>query len=588
MSKKNTSSVQPSGPLKQLWKFTAPYTRMRFATIILSLCATGLQIVPALFVGFIAQDLYMGETHQLMTYGIALLAISLLSMLCLSGSTFISHLIAAEVMSDVRAIISDKLYRIPLGFFMETDSNQIKKMLLDDVEQLEDGIAHIIPEMIAAVFTPLITFILMLFLNIPLAIAAFLPTFMAVSLFIYIQIKTSEIAQRFYAAQGQISSTLFEVITAIPVVKMFKNGNAILVRAEKSFNGLIEIVGEWSNKVQAKSGWFFVLSSMNLLFVLPLAGGLLLAGKIAIFEFTFFIIASLIFSNIASSMFEVMTRIQQQSGVVSRYHWLMSQAELTYPKIGQTPEKFNIELSHITFCYENSHQEALKNISLNIPQGSSIALVGSSGSGKSTIANLICRLWEPTQGDISVGDISITQIDEPTFRQMVSFVSQKIFIFKDTIINNIRIAKPTATIEEVEFAAKLAQAHQFIMRLPQGYHTVLNNERSLSVGEKQRIAIAAAILKNAPILVLDEATAYADPECEYELQLAMKALCVNKTVIVIAHRLSTICHLDNIVVLEEGCIIEQGTHQQLLDKKGTYARQWQAWQQDAYQEEKNG
>lgn len=585
MSRNNTSSVYSSGPLKQLWVFTSPYARMRFGTIILSLCATGLQIVPALLASLIAQDLYLGETKQLMTYGISLLAVTFVSMLCLSGSTFISHLMAAEVMADIRGHISEKLYRVPLGFFMETDSNQIKKMLLDDVEQLEDGVAHIIPEMISAVCTPLITFILMLFINGPLAIAAFLPTFMAVSLFIYIQVKTSEIAKRFYAAQGLIGSTLFEVITAIPVVKMFKNGNAILARAEKSFQGLIEIVGEWSSKVQAKSGWFFVLSSMNLLFVLPLAGGLLVTGKIAIFEFTFFIIAALIFSNIGSSMFEVMARVQQQSGVVSRYHWLMSQAELTHPKIGQKPEAFNIELTGVTFCYENSHQAALKNISLKIPQGSSIALVGSSGSGKSTIANLICRLWKPTQGDISIGGVSIKQINEPTFRQMVSFVSQKIFIFKDTVMNNIRIAKPTASLEEVELAAKAAQAHQFIMKLPQGYHTVLSEECSLSVGEKQRIAIAAAILKNAPILILDEATAYADPECEYELQIAMKALCVNKTIIVIAHRLSTICHLDNIVVLDQGCIVEQGTHKQLIDNKSIYAIQWQAWQQDTYQKE---
>lgn len=389
----------------------------------------------------------------------------------------------------------------------------------------------------------------------------------------------------YYDAQEKMSASAVQYVRGMPVVKIFGQS----VRSFRQFNAEIQAYKTFALKCcdTYQNGMiaFTVLLNSMVTFILPVGILLMQASPQSLslaVVWLFFIIMG---PGMASPVYKLTflggnTRDIDEG--VNRIDRILEKKPVPEPGHPQVPAAYDVEFRHVSFFYENTEQgtrtEALRDVSFKAPQGKITALVGPSGSGKSTVANLIPRFWDVEQGEICIGGIDIRQIDTAKLMDMVSFVFQDTFLFYDTLYENIAVGSPDATKEKVIAAAKAAQCHDFIERLPQGYETRIGDKGVfLSGGEAQRICVARAILKNAPILVLDEATAFADPENEHKMQMALQSLIKDKTVIVIAHRLSSIISAHQIVVMKEGRIVQCGKHEQLSVTEGVYKNMWDAY-----------
>lgn len=389
----------------------------------------------------------------------------------------------------------------------------------------------------------------------------------------------------YYDAQERMSASAVQYVRGMPVVKIFGQS----VHSFRRFHAEIEAYKTFALKCcdtyqNGMIGFTVLLNSM-VTFLLP-TGILLMEGSgkslAAATVWLFFIVMG---PGVASPVYKLMflgggTREIDEG--VARIDRIFGQKPVSEPDCPQTPSSYDVEFRHVSFAYENTEQrtrtEALTDVSFRAPQGTITALVGPSGSGKSTVANLIPRFWDVTQGEILIGGTDIRHIGTERLMQLVSFVFQDTFLFYDTLYENIAVGSPHATRQRVEAAARAAQCHDFISRLPQGYDTRIGDRGVyLSGGEAQRVCVARAILKDAPILVLDEATAFADAENEHKMQQALQSLIRGKTVIVIAHRLSSIVSADQIVVLKEGCVVQNGRHDRLSTEEGVYKKMWDAY-----------
>ncbi|MCV6547328.1 MAG: ABC transporter ATP-binding protein/permease [Cohaesibacter sp.] len=570
------SEMLGSGAVVILWGHIKLHRKRMILSMAAGVTSAVLQIAPPAFAALLVNALMIGDKSHAIWMGVGMIVSAIVAMLCFTTSTVISHLIAADVQADLREKIARKIQLVPLGFFNLTSSADLKKIILDDVEEIEDGIAHLIPEMTAAVLGPVTILVVMIGLDWRFALAAFLPTFLAFMFLSIIMNGAEEITNRFFKIQARIASAMGEVISAIPVVKSYNHGDSALRRANAAFDDFGSVMSDWVEGNMVKTNWFTIFASSNLIFVVPLGIYLLSIDAVSIPVFVFFILAAMALGTIIASLFSVMNRIRKQEGIVERYKVIMSQPELVQVSRteAQLPSDHSIHFDDVTFSYDET--KILDQFSLEIPQGSSVAFVGPSGSGKSTLARLLARFWDVDHGAIQLGGCDLRKIESETLREHLSFVFQDVFLFSRSVADNLRIGKPDATMDEIMEAAKAAQAHDFISELNDGYDTVLQGGHGLSVGQKQRLSIARAILKNAPILVLDEATAFADPENEREVQKAIANLAKGKTLIVIAHRLSTIRNIEKIVCIADGRIIETGTHDELVAQDGPYSQQWKA------------
>lgn len=507
-------------------------------------------------------------------------------LLLLYGALMSSHVAAFRILYGLRVSLSKHIGRLPLGYLNGTSTGAIKKTMEQNIEKIENFIAHTIPDMVNVVATIALMFAIFFSLNGWLAAVCLA----AIAVSIVLQFsnfmgkKAQEFTRIYFDAQERMSASAVQYVRGMPVVKIFGQS----VRSFQQFNAEIEAYKTYALKVcdTYQSGMiaFVVILNSLITFILPV--GLLLTGGAANISLAavwlFFIVMG---PGVASPVYKLMylgggTR-EINEGVV-RIDRIFEQQPIPEATNPQRPESYDIEFRNVSFSYENKEEatrtEALQDLTFTARQGEITALVGPSGSGKSTVANLIPRFWDVRQGEIRIGGINIKEIATEHLMDIVSFVFQDTFLFYDTLYENIAVGRPDTKREEVEAAARAAQCHDFIERLPNGYMTRIGDKGVyLSGGEAQRICVARAILKNAPILVLDEATAFADPENEYKMQQALQALIRNKTVIIIAHRLSSIISAGQIVVLKEGRLVQCGRHGELSTTDGVYKKMWDAY-----------
>lgn len=508
-------------------------------------------------------------------------------LILLYAALMASHVAAFRILYGLRVRLSEHIGRLPLGYLNGTSTGAIKKTMEQNIEKIENFIAHTIPDMVNVVATVVLMFAI--FFSLDGWLAAVGLAVIAVSVILqfsnFMGKKAQEFTRIYFDAQERMSASAVQYVRGMPVVKIFGQS----VRSFRQFNAEIEAYKTYALKVcdtyQPGMVAFTVLLNSLVTFFFPI--GILLVGgspgDIALAAvWLFFIVMG---PGVASPVYKLMylgggTR-EINEGVV-RIDRIFDRRPVPEPAEPRVPTTYDIEFRHVGFSYSNEAEatrtEALRDISFTARQGEITALVGPSGSGKSTVANLIPRFWDVGQGEIRIGGIDIREIATERLMDIVSFVFQETFLFYDTLYENIRTGHPDATHEEVVAAAKAAQCHEFIERLPDGYATRIGDRGVyLSGGEAQRVCVARAILKNAPVLVLDEATAFADPENEWKMQQALQHLIRDKTVIIIAHRLSSIVAAQQILVLRQGQLVQSGRHEVLSKTDGVYKKMWDAY-----------
>lgn len=509
---------------------------------------------------------------------IVLLAIMTIIAFVLRFLSFVvSHLGAFRLEQILRTNLSLHLAKIPLGYIISNGSGTLKKVVQNDVKALHTFVADSTPMIAKSIVAPITTLIVLLVIDYRLALASISILILGFISMSYAMRDSEELRQKYDQSQNDINKAVIEFVQAMMVVRTFDDGTSSFKRYSKALLAYRENLNNWMqlSAIPAKLGMIILSPLPTLLAVLSTGIILLNNSQIELFAL---ITALFLSTGMADSMMPLMwlqNFIKKSQASALKIQEIMNIPTLPISNKPQTPKSFHIEFKKVSFKYDNVETYALKDIDLKIPNSSVTALVGPSGAGKSTIAKLIPRFWDVISGEISIGGVNIKDISPQVLMDTVSFVFQDTFLFHDTIYNNIKMANPKATKEEIINAARLAQIHEFIESLPNKYETKAGDRGAkLSGGQKQRITIARAILRDTPIVVLDEATAFADPENEEEIVKALANLTINKTVIMIAHRLSTIKDADQIIVFDKGEIAESGKHNELLKNNGIYKKLW--------------
>lgn len=504
----------------------------------------------------------------------------LVRVVCFGVSTILAHISAYTILEGLRLKIADRLMRAPLGEVMGRRIGYLKNIIMDKVDDIEPPLAHMIPELTSNLLLPLAIFAWMLVIDWRLGLSVLIAPILSMIPMAFLMKNYNSQYAAYMEANNHVNSVIIEYVEGIEVVKAFNQSTSSyekFVGAVESFKGFTL---DWFRSTWKTMNLMLAIMPTTLVGVLPV--GLLLnrAGQITPAELAMGIILSL---SIVGPLMKVTTFINEAKSM--EYAVEAANELLNLPVLPDSGKmvplrRTDIVLQDVSFSYGmngSEENDVLHRINLTMPEGSFTALVGPSGGGKSTIARLIARFWDVTGGSISIGGRNIKELSIRQLSELVSFVTQDNFLFNCSLKENIRLGNPNATDAEVFAAARAACCDEFIARLEKGYDTSAGDAgKRLSGGEKQRIAIARAILKNAPIVILDEATAFTDPQNEDKIQKSIMALSQGKTLLVIAHRLSTIQNADQIVVLQKGQIVDCGKQEKLLARCPLYADLWQA------------
>jgi len=491
-------------------------------------------------------------------------------------STSCSHKATFHVLATIRKRLCDKLARVPLGRVKDTPSGSLKNIIVERVDSIETTLAHVLPEFTANLLAPLAVFIYLLIIDWRMALVSLITLVIGIFAYMGMLIGYEERFQNAINKTKVLNDTAVEYINGIEVIKAFGKAQKSYKKFEVAAKEGADCYVEWMRRCNVYFSIAMVVMPCTALAAVPIGGIFFMNGSLGLADLVMCLILSL---GLVAPLITVMSYsddLGKMGTIVGEVTGILSWEELKRPaEDKQKPKDYSISLSNVTFGYHDA--QVLHGISMDIREGTVSALVGPSGSGKSTIAKLIASLWDADGGSIRIGGVEIKDLSLEEYNRKVAYVSQDNYLFDDTIRENIRMGNLSATDAEVEEAAKRCGCHEFIMGLEHGYDTVVGGAGGhLSGGERQRISIARAMLKDAPIVILDEATAYTDPENEAIIQSSVAKLVKDKTLIVIAHRLSTIADADKIFVISEGKVAEEGTHQELLAKGKIYPKMWES------------
>lgn len=516
------------------------------------------------------------DFKSVLPWALVMIFSTILQNILMSITMIFTHVAAYNIIHRLKMEALEYLSKVSLGFFNNKTSGELKAALFDDIEKLEGFIAHNLIEITQAVVIPIISMLIMFYINVFMALTMLLPVVVGMLLPTMMMKKYPNLTKKYTDTFSELLSSINEYINCMPIIKMFGltvEKFAKLSAASKSYTECLVEMAKCSCYPLAIT---IVILDSGILFTLPIGGFLYVNGLISTEHLLIFMLLTMCFYRTFFNLFNIaMGRIELNSGLVNIKKLFGIPVEVV-GKEQLKSKNLDIQFNNVSFGYDDENV-VLKNISMKIEPKSFTAFVGASGAGKTTAASLIGRYWNVDKGEICIGGIPINELSEETLTSAVSFVFQDTFLMEDTLFENIRMGSE-ADEESVKEAAKYAQIHDFITTLPKGYDTKIGEEGfKLSGGQKQRLSIARAILKNAPIVIFDEATSYSDIENEHKIQTALKNLLKDKTVIMIAHRLHTICDANKIIVFEKGEIVEQGTHKRLLEINGYYSKMWASY-----------
>ena len=572
--------------LKFLLKLSGQHKIKLIISAMFSIISTTLSAIPYLLVYSIILELFNKEISYNKIQSLVFIAILfiILGVVARILSGVFSHISAFNILYKIRIDLIEHMSKLNMGFFKKNMTGKLKKIINEDVEKLENFIAHQIPDLSSAFATPLIFLGIMFYFNWQLSLVLFIPIILGILAQSGMFKNYMGKVDHFYKLVTKLNSTIMEYINAMNVMKAFN----LTAKSFKDYrNNTQEYADYWIELTELAVPYysaFLCLLDTGLLFIIPIGGIMLLNGKITISVYILFLLMSTIFLNSLKTLFELSESLSFLLKGMEKIIEIFNEKEQKSGDIS-FPEHFSESLKYenVTFAYNKA--KVINNFTLTIRAGTTTALVGPSGSGKTTIGLLAGRLWDTEEGKITIDGTDIKDISYESLVDNISFVFQDTFMLHDTIYENIIMGK-NYTREEVENAAKKAQIHDFIMSLPDRYETKIGEGGiKLSGGEKQRISIARAILKNTPIVILDEVTSYSDIENEAKIQSALKTLLKGKTALIIAHRLYTIKNADNIVFMKKGQITEQGTHEELLRNKGDYWHLWSLYNENDLEKE---
>ncbi|WP_200804833.1 ABC transporter ATP-binding protein [Anaerosalibacter sp. Marseille-P3206] len=573
----------------QFLKMAGCYKSFIVLACILSGISAVLSLCPFVCIWFIIREIFntlpdLSYVAGITKYSWMSVVFAFLSIIFSFSASMFSHLAAFRIEKNMRKNAMHKIVTLPLGFFGHNTSGRMRKIIDDNATLTHSFLAHQLPDLASAVVMPIAILVLLFVFDWRLGIVCLIPFFLSVKFLKQMMGGDSgDLMKQYMNSLEEMNTEAVEYIRGIPVVKVFQQTVYSFKNFHKTIMQYRDLALSFAFNCRLPMVKYTI--TINGTFILLIPIGLLLIKNTNDYKgFLLNLIFYILFSPVCALMMNKIMHLGESyfaaKEAVNRVDELLNIESLAEVKSPQKPKNNSISFKNVSFSYPESQVKALNDINFNLPEGKTFALVGPSGGGKTTIASLIPRFWDVDEGSIKVGGIDVRQINSKQLMEQIAFVFQNNHLFKGSILENIRFGREEATREEALKAAELAQCIDVLDKFPEGLDTVIGTEGVyLSGGERQRISIARAILKDAPIVILDEATAFADPENEYQIQIAFEKLIKGKTVIIIAHRLSSIKNVDRILFLQDGEIKEQGTHNELLNKKGLYAQMWQEYQQ---------